>query len=109
MGKDQQGICICCRKSQICWYRENTAPPIFMCEEFEGYGPCKPALSRQTAQATADCQSGSPVDEEHATGQNGLLGLCRDCKWKDMCTYTKPACAVWHCEEYQMGPLRRKS
>ena len=94
----QKGLCSACRNAPTCTFPRDSNRPILQCEEFEG-----DTASQKTLSIT-----GASIrwQEEEREGRNRAneveyKGLCRNCELRDTCTYPKPDCGVWFCEEYE--------
>jgi hypothetical protein len=107
-NKEFSGICSTCKKAPVCTYRRDPERPVLRCNEFESYG--KPSVfesKRNSMQRTTGngisrtTGSGVKSSAELEMDSGKYKGLCKSCKNREICTFSKPEGGVWHCEEYR--------
>ena len=88
-----RGLCVACRRDQVCHYPRNTSRPVLQCEEFEGHEPrAKNPVAHE--ESTVLSRFRDPVQAE-------VKGLCITCVNRNTCAFPKPAGGIWHCEEFR--------
>jgi hypothetical protein len=90
----QKGLCSTCALASECTFPRHPQIPVMHCDEFKGYED-KPVETR-------DMMTHAPVvavSKDFLAGEN--IGLCRNCKHRNHCTFPKPAGGVLCCDEYE--------
>ncbi len=95
-GKPHRGLCATCNNADTCTFPKKLERPVLNCDEFEGY-PVIPVIT--------SFKSTSPkIRAQRVFTTDSLAkykGLCKNCDNRKSCTFPKPECGVWHCEEYR--------
>ncbi len=96
---EYRGLCSTCKKALICRYPRDPNRPVMFCDEFEGYTPSQVKITGKNISPLAGSRVKSSAELEKDSGK--YKGLCKSCKNREICTFSKPEGGVWHCEEYR--------
>lgn len=86
--KEFLGLCSTCKNGPTCMFLDGVGRQILHCEEF------------QVFQDKPERQHNIETNNFNNTSHSPLKGLCATCDNLVDCSYDKPECGIWHCEEY---------
>ena len=89
------GLCPDCHNASGCTFPREPGRPVWQCEEFTG-GGLQP--ERHSCEGTAPARTGLIAEERDGESP---AGLCGNCDNRKSCSFPKPDCGVWHCDEYK--------
>ena len=89
-----RGLCSTCALASECTFPRHPQIPVMHCDEFRGY-------EREPAAAEHARSRSVPADREEELLEGEHVGLCRNCRHRNDCTFPKPARGVLFCDEYE--------
>lgn len=89
---EPQGLCINCKHRETCMLLRGHREPIQFCETYEVETPFSLKNVREPSKKVKPNKSMKTSET--------YKGLCSNCSNREVCTFPKPECGVWHCEEY---------